>query len=33
MELGLNTLWWIAGAVTLALMVYLLIALWRAEDF
>jgi K+-transporting ATPase KdpF subunit len=29
----MSALYWITGAVAAALFVYLLVALWRAEDF
>lgn len=30
---ALHTLYWITGLVSAGLLVYLLVALWRAEDF
>ena len=29
----MDGMYWIGGAVTLLLLIYLVIALWRAEDF
>jgi K+-transporting ATPase KdpF subunit len=29
----MSALYWITGVLTAALFVYLLVALWRAEDF